>query len=84
MSTYPLAGIYEHYKSTPDCRRLYQLLGCARQTETGEVLAIYLPIYLDPDHRGLRLQARPLAMFIEEVRWQGKLVPRFRYLGQEL
>lgn len=81
---YPPAGVYEHYKSTPADRRYYQVLGCARQTETGESLVIYVPLYTIPEHKGLRIQARPLDMFMESVQVGGKMVPRFRYVGAEL
>ncbi len=83
-SKYPAAGVYEHYKSTHDSRRYYQVIGFAKHTETGEVLAVYVPLYVIPEHKGLRLQVRPLDMFMEEVEVNGKLVPRFRYVGLEL
>lgn len=81
---YPNVGIYEHYKSTPEDRRLYQLLSMARHTETGEALAIYFPLYTVAEHTGLQLQARPLDMFMQDVEYEGKRVPRFRYIGPEL
>jgi hypothetical protein len=77
-------GIYEHYKSTPRDRRYYQLLGFARHTETGETLVIYVPLYVDKSTTGLRLQARPLGMFAEDVVVDGKKQPRFRFVGNEL
>jgi hypothetical protein len=76
--------VYEHYKSSEHDRRYYQVLGTARNTETEEKLVIYIPLYVIPEHKGLRLQARPLQMFLETVDWQGKTIPRFRYIGQEL
>jgi hypothetical protein len=81
---YPPTGIYEHYKSTQNDRRYYQVLGFARHTETEEILAVYIPLYVIPEHNGLRLQVRPLDMFLERVVFNGKGLPRFRYLGQEL
>lgn len=81
---FPRTGIYEHYKSTPEHRRYYQVLGFARHTETEEILAIYLPLYTDPEHGDLRIQARPLEMFMEIVEDEGENMPRFRYTGQEL
>ncbi len=81
---YPLVGVYEHYKSTPESKRYYQVIGFARHTETEEILAVYIPLYVIPEHRGLRLQVRPLDMFMEDVEWNGKTVPRFRYVGPEL
>lgn len=81
---YPEAGVYEHYKSTPEDRRYYQVLGFARHTETEEILAVYIPLYVIPGHTGLRLQVRPLDMFVENVTYNGNVVPRFRYVGPEL
>jgi hypothetical protein len=81
---YPPIGVYEHYKSTPKDRRYYQVLGFARHTETEEILAVYIPLYVIPKHKGLRLQVRPLAMFMEVVEYNGETIPRFRYIGAEL
>jgi len=81
---YPKNGVYEHYKSRDDDRRYYQVLGVARNTETEEKLVMYIPLYVIPEHRGLRLQARPLDMFLETVEWEGKTMPRFNYIGDEL
>lgn len=81
---YPRVGVYEHYKSSAKNRRYYQLLGFARHTETEEILAVYIPLYVIPEHKGLRMQVRPLEMFKESVKVKGKTVPRFRYVGPEL
>lgn len=81
---YPQIGIYEHYKSTTKSRRYYQIIGFARHTETEETLVIYIPLYVIPEHKGLRLQARPLSMFLETVKHKSRTVPRFRYIGPEL
>jgi hypothetical protein len=81
---YPNTGVYEHYKSTPEDRRYYQVLGFAKHTETEEILAVYIPLYVIPEHKGLRLQVRPLDMFMEEVGHNGRSVPRFRYVGPEI
>lgn len=83
-SKYPVTGVYEHYKSTPKDKRYYQLIGFGKHTETEETFAIYIPLYVIPEHRGLRLQLRPLSMFMETVEYKGKTVPRFRYIGPEL
>lgn len=84
VRNYPDTGVYEHYKSTPEERRYYQVLGFARHTETGEILAVYIPLYVIPEHTGPRLQVRPLDMFMEKVEHNGKIVSRFRYVGPEL
>ncbi len=81
---YPPVGVYEHYKSTENDKRCYQVLGFARHTETEEILAVYIPLYVIPEHKGLRLQVRPLDMFMENVVIDGQEKPRFRYIGPEL
>lgn len=81
---YPNIGVYEHYKSTRESRRYYQVFGIAKHTETEEVFVVYIPLYVIPEHRGLRLQVRPLDMFMENVEINGETVPRFRYIGPEL
>lgn len=81
---YPPIGIYEHYKSTPETRRYYQILGFARHTETNEIVVVYVPLYVIPEHPGLRLQVRPLDMFVEQVVIDGQTKPRFRFVGNEL
>lgn len=81
---YPSTGVYEHYKSTAESRKYYQVLGFAKHTETEEILAVYIPLYVIPEHTGLRLQVRPLEMFMEHVEYNDKVVPRFRYVGPEL
>ena len=84
MKEFPPTGVYEHYKSTNEDKRLYQVIGFARQTETEELLAIYIPLYVIDEHKGLRLQARPLEMFMSDVVYNGETVKRFTYLGPEL
>jgi len=81
---YPDTGVYEHYKSTPEDRRYYQVLGFARHTETDEIVAVYIPLYVIPEYTGLRMQVRPLDMFRETVEHEGQTIPRFRYVGPEL
>jgi hypothetical protein len=62
-------GKYRHYKGGE-----YQILGVAKHSETLEELVIY-------SHDG-ELWARPLKMFLEEVEFKGKKLPRFEYLGE--
>ncbi len=63
-------GRYVHYKGGQ-----YRVLGVARHSETKERLVVYEALY---GRRGLWV--RPLSMFRERVRVDGRLVPRFRYL----
>lgn len=77
-------GIYKHYKHTEANPRYYNVMGVARNTETEELYALYIPLYVIPEHKGVRYQVRPLKMFLETVKWNGSEVPRFEYIGQQI
>ncbi len=64
----PQPGLYRHYKG-----QNYEVVGCARHSETGEWLVVYRPCYGDQ-----ALWVRPLEMFVEAVSLAtGENVPRF-------
>lgn len=65
-------GYYQHYKG-----KYYQVVDCARHSETEEWLVIYRALYGD-----FGLWARPLSMFTENVEIAGELLPRFHFIGQ--
>ena len=65
-------GFYRHYKGA-----YYQVIDCARHSETEQWLVIYRALYGD-----FGLWVRPLDMFCENVAIVGKSQPRFQYLGQ--
>lgn len=71
-------GVYEHYKG-----KRYLVLGVARHTETGELMAVYVPLYELPGNEGVQMSVRPLEMFEEQVEVGSKLMPRFRFTGEE-
>ena len=60
-------GRYRHYKG-----KEYQVIGCARHTETEEEVVVYRALY---GERGLWV--RPASMFMETVSIDGKSIPRF-------
>ncbi|WP_420888085.1 DUF1653 domain-containing protein [Candidatus Nitronereus thalassa] len=60
-------GRYRHYKG-----KEYQVIGCARHTETEEEVVVYRALY---GERGLWV--RPKSMFMETVFIEGKATPRF-------
>ncbi|MEH8015623.1 DUF1653 domain-containing protein [Rheinheimera muenzenbergensis] len=64
-------GFYQHYKGA-----YYQVIDCARHSETEQWLVIYRALYGD-----FGLWARPLDMFTENVEIAGELLPRFLYIG---
>jgi len=66
-------GRYRHYKG-----REYAVIGVARHSETEEELVVYRQEY--GDHS---LWVRPKAMFMETVEVEGRIVPRFEYVGSE-
>lgn len=71
-------GVYEHYKG-----KRYLVLGVARHTETGELMAVYVPLYELPGNEGVQMSVRPLEMFEGQVEVNSELRPRFRFTGEE-
>ena len=69
----PRPGRYRHFKG-----REYELIGVATHSETGETLVIYRALYGEG-----ALWARPLSMWEETVERDGKVSPRFTYIGDE-
>lgn len=66
------AGRYRHYKGN-----FYEVIGIARHSETEEELVLYRKLYGDRS-----LWVRPLGMFVEDVPVEGRLVPRFEWVGE--
>ena len=66
-------GIYEHYK-----KKLYKVIGVATHSETLEKLVVYQPLYGESG-----LWVRPEQMFCDQVNKDGKMVERFRYIGND-
>ena len=64
-------GIYRHFKGNR-----YQVLFCARHSETEEEMVVYRALYGDGG-----LWVRPASMWREEVEWKGRQVPRFAWEG---
>ncbi|MDP3800305.1 MAG: DUF1653 domain-containing protein [bacterium] len=60
-------GEYEHYKGNR-----YKVINIARHSETLEELVVYQALY---GERGIWV--RPLGMFLEKVKVDGKKIPRF-------
>lgn len=64
-------GKYRHYKGNN-----YEVIDVARHSETMEELVLYRTLYGE-----MGLWVRPLKMFTEEIEIEGKMVPRFEYVG---
>lgn len=67
-------GEYEHYKG-----KRYRVIGVAKHSETLEELVVYKALYGDGE-----LWVRPLAMFLEKIEVDGKMVPRFRFIDEKI
>ena len=65
-------GLYEHYKGNK-----YRVLGIAIHSETLEELVVYKALYGEK-----LIWVRPLKMFLEIVKINGEVKPRFLYLGK--
>jgi len=70
-------GKYQHFKGN-----FYQVLHCAKHSETEEWLVIYKPLYTDKLGNDLGIWARPLAMFDETIEREGKMIKRFNYVNE--
>jgi len=64
-------GRYKHYKGN-----MYEVLGTARHSETEEWMVVYKTLYGD-----FSTWVRPYEMFTSTVEVDGKMVPRFEYIG---
>ena len=67
-------GIYEHSSG-----KMYQVLGISRHSETLEEFVVYQALYND-----FALWIRPKGMFFENVIKDGKEVPRFKFIRENL
>lgn len=70
---------YQHYKN----KKLYEVIGFARHSETLEEMIIYKALYLCEQYGENTVWVRPKKMFFEEVLYQGKMVPRFKLVLSE-
>lgn len=57
------------------------MLGVARHSETDERFVAYVPLSVMP---GPRITVRPYENFFETVDRDGKVMPRFSYVGEAL
>jgi hypothetical protein len=69
----PRPGRYRHFKGGE-----YEVLGVARHSEGLEDMVVYRPLYNDTG-----LWVRPVSMFLENVKREGRLVPRFALIHED-
>ncbi|NTV51110.1 MAG: DUF1653 domain-containing protein [Geobacteraceae bacterium] len=65
-------GRYRHYKGNE-----YEVIDIARHSETEEEMVVYRKLY--GDHS---LWVRAFGMFVENVLVDGRMVPRFEWIGE--
>ena len=67
-------GKYQHFKGD-----IFEVLGMAQHSETLEEFVVYK--HITGEHAGEEnYWVRPIKMFLEEVEFKGKKVPRFKFL----
>lgn len=71
-------GKYQHYKT----KKLYEIIGIARHSETHEEMIIYKALYLCDQFGDEQLWVRPKTMFFEQVSYNGYPVPRFKWVSE--
>lgn len=64
-----IGSIYQHYKG-----KKYRVIGIAKHSETLEEFVVYEALYDNPESK---LWARPVELFVDKVKWEGKKVRRF-------
>ena len=69
-------GKYRHYKN----KQFYEVIGIARHSETREEMVVYKMLYASVDFEEGQLWVRPKGMFLEEVSFEGRIVPRFEWV----
>lgn len=75
MNDLKIGGLYQHYKG-----KNYRVLQLAKHSETLDWMVVYECLYDNPE---ASLWVRPLSMFSETVEVDGKIIPRFKYIGDQ-
>ena len=72
MTSQPKPGTYVHYKNG----KHYTVIDVVTHSETEETMVLYRAEY-----GNFGLWVRPIEMFMELVKVEGREVPRFKYIG---
>lgn len=68
-------GKYKHYKGN-----VYEVIGVGLNSDTYEKIVVYRGMYNSEEFGNNPLWVKNLAEFLVNVEWEGKVVPRFKYL----
>lgn len=61
---------------------MYEVVGIGRNTEDKSLTVLYRPMYKNDWMPPADLQSRPLEMFLEEVKKDGIMIPRFKLIKE--
>jgi hypothetical protein len=67
--------LWQHYKGDT-----YKIITFAKLEATGEDVVVY-ERQTDVAHSGWKIWVRSVALFQEEVEWEGGVVPRFTFMS---
>ncbi len=70
-----IGGLYQHYKG-----KNYLVINLAKHSETLEWMVYYQCLY---ENQEASFWVRPLRMFLENIEIEGKIVARFKYIGDQ-
>lgn len=70
-------GYYRHAKGG-----IAKVIDEAKNSETGEVYVAYY--HIGTESKKVKLWVRPKKMFLEKVKMNGKIIPRFEYIGDQI
>jgi hypothetical protein len=79
MKNQSIQGTYRHYK-----QHLYEVLGTVIHSESCEELVLYRSIEGSDEYPAGTLWVRPYKMFFETVLLDGKSVPRFEKMSDDV
>ena len=69
-----IGEVYQHYKGD-----FYEIVSLALHSNDDEWMAVYKPLYENPD---ANLFTRPFREWNEEIEWEGKMIVRFTKVGK--